>query len=79
MSIVDELKAKLTRNIDILAIEREIDPVMDRDDFKKLIDEYIESNCKDILDEFTDNDIQMNGLSKQMLIDVAYKMYMLDD
>lgn len=75
MSLVDELKAKLTQNINTLAMEREVDPVMERDDFKKLIDEYIDSSAKEILDGFTDDDIRMSGLSKQMIIDVAYKVY----
>lgn len=56
-------------------MEREVDPVMERDDFKKLIDEYIDSSAKEILDGFTDDDIRMSGLSKQMIIDVAYKVY----
>jgi len=75
MSLVDELKAKLTQNINTLAMEREVDPVMERDDFKKLIDEYIDASAKEILDGFTDDDIRMSGLSKQMIIDVAYKVY----
>lgn len=79
MSLVDELKAKLTRNINALAMEREVDPVMERDDFKKLIDEYVDMNVKDILDGFTDDDIRMSGLSKQMFIDVAYRVYSIDE
>lgn len=75
MSLVDELKAKLTQNINTLAMEREVDPVMERDDFKKLIDEYVDMNAKEILGGFTDDDIRMSGLSKQMIIDVAYKVY----
>lgn len=75
MSLVDELKAKLTQNINTLAVEREVDPVMERDDFKKLIDEYIDTSAKEILDGFTDDDIRMSGLSKQMITDVAYKVY----
>ena len=79
MSLVDELKAKLTQTINTLAIEREVDPVMERDDFKKLIDEYVDTNAKEILSGFTDDDIRMSGLSKQMIIDVAYNMYMVGD
>ena len=75
MSLVDELEAKLTQNINKLAMEREVDPVMERDDFKKLIDEYVDTNAKEILGGFTDDDIGMSGLSKQMVIDVAYKVY----
>jgi len=79
MSLVDELQAKLTRNINALAMEREVDPVMERDDFKKLIDEYVDMNVKDILEGFTDDDIRMSGLSKQMIIDVAYRVYSIDE
>lgn len=75
MSLVDELKAKLTQNINTLAMEREVDPVMERDEFKKMIDEYIDASAKEMLDGFTDDDIRMSGLSKQMIIDVAYKIY----
>lgn len=75
ISLVDELKAKLIPNINTLAMEREVDPVMEHDEFKKLIDEYVNTNAKEILSGFTDNDIRMSGLSKQMIIDVAYKMY----
>jgi hypothetical protein len=79
MSLVDELKAVLTQNINTLAMERELDPVMERDAFKKLIDEYVDANAKEIIDGFTDDDIKMNGLSKQMIIDVAYKVYRVDE
>jgi hypothetical protein len=75
MSIVDELKAKITQNINKLAMEKEVDPLMDRDDFKKLVDDYIEANAKEILDGFTD--IRMSGLSKKVIKDVAYKVYSL--
>lgn len=78
MSLVDELKAKLTQNINMLAMEREVDPVMERDDFKKLIDEYINASAKEILGSFTDDDIRMSGLSKQMITDVAYKVYRVE-
>lgn len=79
MSLVDELKAELTQNINTLAMERELDPVMERDAFKKLIDEYVDANAKEIMDGFTDDDIRMSGLSKQMIIDVAYKVYRVDE
>ena len=49
--------------------------VMEHDEFKKLIDEYVNTNAKEILGGFTDDDIRMSGLSKQMIIDVAYKVY----
>jgi hypothetical protein len=77
MSLMDELKAKLTHNINALAMEKGVDPVTERDDFKKLIDEYVDANTKEILDGFTDDDIKMNGLSKQMIIDKAYMVYEL--
>jgi hypothetical protein len=79
MSLVDELQAKLTRNINAIAMEREVDPVMESADFKKLIDEYVDMNTKDILDGFTDDDIRMSGLSKQMIIDVAYRVYRIGE
>jgi hypothetical protein len=79
MSLVDELQARLTQNINALAMEREVDPVMESDNFKKLIDEYVDMNAKDILDGFTDDDIRMSGLSKQMIIDVAYKSYRIGE
>ncbi|MGL5582748.1 MAG: hypothetical protein ACRDCE_17520 [Cetobacterium sp.] len=77
ISLEDELKAKLTQNINVLAMKREVDPVMECDEFKKLVDEYIDTNAKEILEGFTDDDIRMNGLSKQMIIDVAYRVYMI--
>jgi hypothetical protein len=79
MSLVDELRAKLTQNINALAMEKEVDPVMERDAFKKLIDEYVDMNAKDILDGFTDADIRMSGLSKQTIIDVAYRSYRIGE
>jgi hypothetical protein len=79
MSLVDELQARLTQNINALAMEREVDPVMESDNFKKLIDEYVDMNAKDILDGFTDDDIRMSGLSKQMIIDVAYRSYRIGE
>jgi hypothetical protein len=79
MSLVDELQAKLTQNINALAMEREVDPVMERDDFKKLIDEYVDTNAKDILGGFTDDDIRMSGLSKKMIFDVVYMVYRIGE
>jgi hypothetical protein len=79
ISLVDELQAKLTQNINALAMEREVDPVMERDDFKKLIDEYVDMNAKDILGGFTDDDIRMSGLTKQMIINVAYRIYRINE
>lgn len=77
MSVVDEMRAKLTQNINKLAIEKEIDPVMDHKVFKTIIDEYIDT--KELLNGFTDHDIIMNGLSKQMITEIAYKIYALDE
>jgi len=53
--------------------------VMERDDFKKLIDEYVDMNAKDILGGFTDDDIRMSGLTKQMIINVAYRIYRINE
>lgn len=75
MAINDELKAHLTQNINKLAMEQEIDPLMDAAQFKILLDEYIENSAKDILSGFTDQEIKMNGISKQLITNVAYKIY----
>lgn len=75
MSPIDALEAKLAQNINQLSIKNDVDPVVDRDDFKKMIDKYIEKNGNDLLSEFTDHDIRVNGLSKQVISDMVYKIY----
>jgi hypothetical protein len=75
MSVVEELQGKLIHNINTLAIKRNVDPVLEYVDFKKLVDEYIDRNVEDILDEFTADSIKMNGLSKQMIITTVYRIY----
>jgi len=79
MSIMDELNAKLAQNINKLAIEKNADPVMERDSFKKLVDDYITINADEILDGFTYDEIKMNGLSKQKIIDLAYTIYSINE
>jgi len=75
MSVKDELKAKLTHNINRLTIEKEVDPLMNRGAFRKVIDEYVDMSVTEILAGFTDEDIKMNQISKKMITDVAYEAY----
>jgi hypothetical protein len=70
ISTIDEMKARIYRSINVIAMEKDIDPMIDHDDFKKLIDEYIEANVKLLSKEF--------DISKEKIIDITYKMY-IDD
>jgi len=79
MSVTDEIGAKLSQNINKLAMEKELDPVMDKNGFKTFVDTYIEDNMKDILSEFSDDDIHIKGISKKMITEVVYNIYILDD
>jgi hypothetical protein len=75
ISIIDEIKAKLTKNINKLAIEREIDPIVDSEEFKILIDEYVEENANDMLSGFTVEELEKTNVSKLRML--AYDIYVI--
>ena len=73
MALEDELAAALTQNINALAMELEVDPVMEPGAFKRLIDKYVDANAQKIMAPY--DAVRRRGLSKQMITTLAYKVY----
>lgn len=72
MSLLDEVQANLIQNINKIAMERGVDPLMDRPSFKTLINEYIDTNAKKILGV---DDLD----AKQLITGVAYTFYRINE
>ena len=79
ISVKDEFKAQLTNNINKLAIDKKLDPIMDKSDFKKLIDDYIENNeineNNENNENIQDDPEKYSDISKEMMTEMAYKIY----
>jgi hypothetical protein len=72
MSLLDEVQANLIQNINKIAMERGVDPLMDKPSFKTLINEYIDTNAKKILGV---DDLD----AKQLITGVAYTFYRINE
>lgn len=77
IDINDEMKSKLNRLISGAAIEREIDPLYDSDEFKELVNEIVGACSEDIINEFTPEDIIRNGINQENILRLAYELYQL--
>lgn len=75
ISIDDEMKSKINTLISQKAIILEIDPVYDINEFKKMVDTVIDENADSIMNEFTPQDIALNGISRENILRVAYDLY----
>lgn len=70
MSVDDEIKAKMVKVINDKAIEDDIDPAFDVEDFMKLIDACIDNHIQEIVQEYPDDSI-----SKDIIREMMHRTY----
>ena len=75
ISIDDEMKSKINTLISQKALTLEIDPLYDINEFKKMVDVVIEENVESMMNEFTSQDIALNGINKENILQLAYDLY----
>jgi hypothetical protein len=79
ISIDDEMKSKINTLISQKALTLQIDPFYDKNAFQQMIELVIEENVEDIMNEFTSQDIALNGISKENILKLAYNLYDIKD
>jgi len=79
ISIDDEMKSKINTLISQKALTLEIDPLYDINEFKKMVDVVIEENAESMMNEFTSQDVALNGINKENILRLAYDLYNIKD
>ena len=79
ISIDDEMKSKINTLISQKALTLEIDPLYDINEFKKMVDIVIEENAEYMMNEFTSQDVALNGINKENILRLAYDLYNIKD
>jgi hypothetical protein len=79
ISIDDEMKSKINTLISHKALTLEIDPLYDINEFKKMVDVAIEENAESMMNEFTSQDVALNGINKENILRLAYDLYNIKD
>lgn len=77
ININDEMKAKINKIISDYAQKQDIDPLYDKDKFKQLIDDVIKARSREIMDEFSSEDILKNGINEENILRLAYELYQI--
>jgi len=75
ISIDDEMKSKINTIISQKALTLEIDPLYDINAFKNMVDAVIDENADFIMNEFTPQDIALNGINRENILQLAYDLY----